>query len=111
MQLLCKALLEQVIFLHTLLTVFLHIRNSHYMPSGQRTMYTEALRGRRLTRSLLNGHPTRIKNFTRVKQETFKALLQDSRDVSAAEKLLMFLFIMVLSTALFQSFSSIQQEL
>jgi DDE superfamily endonuclease len=104
MQPLPKALSEQILFLHTiLLAVLFHIRDSYYTPSGLRTMSTDALHGIQLTESLLlNEHPQRIQDLTRLKRETFIALLQwltektnlkTSRNVSAAEKLLIFLFI------------------
>ena len=73
-----------------------------YFPQGVRTMYTDAQRGAELTAQLFYRHPTRIQNLTRLKRDTFFALLdwllvhtdlKDSRDVSAAEKLIAFLHI------------------
>jgi hypothetical protein len=69
---------------------------------GIRTMYTDAFRGAELTNQLLTGHPERIRNMTRLTKEAFLELLRwlrentrlrDSRQVSSAEKLLVFLHI------------------
>ena len=65
-------------------------------------MYTDAGRGAELTAQLLYGHPVRLQNLTRLKRDTFLALLdwllvhtdlKDSREVSAAQKLVIFLYI------------------
>lgn len=73
-----------------------------YTPPGIRTMYTDAFRGAELTDELLSGHPGRIFDMTRLRREVFLELLnwlcqntelKDSRHVSAAEKLVTFLFI------------------
>jgi DDE superfamily endonuclease len=73
-----------------------------YIPTGLRTMYTDGIRGAVLTQQLLNGHPERIRNMTRLKKEVFlellnwlcqKGNLKDSRQVSSAEKLILFLYI------------------
>lgn len=98
-----EALREHLLLLQVIiLAVCSYIEDSLYIPSGLRMMDKDALRGVELTESLLTGHPQRIQNLTRLKRETFKALLQwllehtdlkDSREVSAAEKLIIFLLI------------------
>lgn len=79
-----------------------HYVETLYIPKGIRTMYTDAHRGAYLTNQLLTGHADRIFNMTRLKREVFLELLEwlcqnsnlkDSRCVSAAEKLFIFLYI------------------
>jgi DDE superfamily endonuclease len=79
-----------------------HYVETLYIPKGIRTMYTDAHRGAHLTNQLLTGHAQRIFNMTRLKREVFLELLEwlcqnsklkDSRCVSAAEKLIIFLYI------------------
>jgi hypothetical protein len=59
-------------------------------------------RGTTWTTSLMNGHPARLKNLTRMSLEVFEALLnwlvantslKDSKLLSASEKLLIFMLI------------------
>jgi DDE superfamily endonuclease len=73
-----------------------------YIPTGIRTMYTDAFRGAELTTQLLTGPPERIRDMTRLEREVFLELLRwlcensklkDSRQVSSAEKLIIFLYI------------------
>jgi DDE superfamily endonuclease len=91
-----------ILFYTGILFICEFIQESMYIPRGVRTMYTDNTRGIVLTGQLLHGHPERIKNFTRLKRHTFFALLEwllantnlkDSREVSAAEKLIIFLHI------------------
>jgi hypothetical protein len=109
MRIVREALREHILLIQAvILAVCSYIEDSLYIPSGLRTMDKDALsdqdalRGVQLTESLLTGNPQRIQNLTRLKRETFKALLQwliehtglkDSREVSAAEKLIIFLLI------------------
>jgi hypothetical protein len=91
-----------IIFYSCILSVCQYIQESMYFPQCIRTMYTDATRGGEFTTQLLHGHPGRIQNFTRLKRDTFLALLDwllthtdlgDSREATAAEKLIIFLFI------------------
>lgn len=84
-----------------LLAILQHI-DTLYIPTGLRTMYTDGFRGAVFTQQLLSGHPGRIRDMTRLKKEVFlellnwlceKANLKDSRNVSSAEKLILFLYI------------------
>jgi hypothetical protein len=91
------------ILLLTLLGLY-YIQEEFYIPRKIRTMYTDANRGAILTEEYIStGHSTRIYNITRMKRDAFLDLLdwllintnlRSSRGgVSAAEKLLIFLFI------------------
>ena len=95
---------QDSIILHIiLLTLIYYIQEEVYIPGGIRTMYTEVNRGAMLTEEFIStGHSTRIYNITRMKREAFLDMLdwlllntnlRSSRGVSAAEKVLIFLFI------------------
>lgn len=71
-------------------------------PRGVRTQHTDIWRGTQWTTQLLHGHEERLRNVTRMKPEVFRKLLdwmqeygdlKDSKRLSAAEKLLIFLFL------------------
>src|SRR6266571_7657479 len=71
-------------------------------PGGARTQHTDIWRGTRWTTQLLYGHEQRLVNITRMKPEVFRKLLdwlqlhgdlKDTKLLSAAEKLIIFLMI------------------
>jgi DDE superfamily endonuclease len=78
----------------------LHYIGTRYTPTGIRTVYTDA--SELTTLQLLAGRPERIPDMTRLKSEVFLELLRwlsensklkDTRQVSSAEKLMIFLYI------------------
>src|SRR6266571_3100939 len=71
-------------------------------PGGIHTQHTDIWRGTRWTSQLLYGHEQRLVNLTRMRPEVFRKLLdwlqlygdlKDTKLLSAAEKLLIFLII------------------
>jgi len=87
--------LYDVLFL--ILAVAVQIR-----PVGVRTQHTDIRRGTSWMTQLLYGHPQRLYNLTRMRPEVFRKLLEwlqingglkDTKLLSAAEKLLIFLLI------------------
>jgi hypothetical protein len=72
------------------------------VPKGRRSVYTDAFRGNHLTSELRGGAERRLINTTRLNPDQFEALLAwllshtklgDSKHVSAAEKLIIFLYV------------------
>jgi DDE superfamily endonuclease len=91
-----------LIAIRSIMLSILQYTETLYIPRGIRTMYTDAFRGADLTMQLLTGHPGRIRDMTRLNRGAFRRLLKwlcentnlkDSRQVSSAEKLIIFLYI------------------
>ena len=71
-------------------------------PGGVRIQHTDMWRGTTWTTQLLYGHPQRLYNLTRMRPDVFRKLLEwlqlygglrDTKLLSAAEKLLIFMLV------------------
>jgi hypothetical protein len=95
-------LLQLLSCFHTILRAIGDHDEAISTSTGTRSVYTDAYRGENLTEQLRSGAERRLINTTRLNPDQFEALLEwllantkfkDSKHVSAAEKLVIFLYI------------------
>jgi len=100
--LVAKVVAEQLIAVYSLLLLLIKRQRELQRRRMHRLQQRERLRGEVLTWQLRSKHPARIFNLTRLRPEIFEDLLlwlvsntalRDSEHLSAAERLLIFLFI------------------